>query len=160
MDEPLPVLRGECFVVAGPGDHPAGELHSQWWPRLPGEEGGGAEGLQQAGVQVGAGQAEAGAHREQRGLPGLLAGCCQPQAGSCKHRYLAEETWGRGGRTEHHNLHHDVLLGEGLHGADVGPGVGHVDGVDDEDPVVGGLVEDGVSVISTECEVTNSQEVQ
>ena len=67
---------------------------------------------------------------------------------------------GGGGRTEHHHLHHDVLLGEGLHGADVGPGVGHVDGVDDEDPVVGGLVEDGVSVISTECEVTNSQEVQ
>ena len=62
--------------------------------------------------------------------------------------------------TEHQDLHHDVLLGEGLHGADVGPGVGHVDGVDDEDPVVGRLVEDGVSAISTEGEVANSQEVQ
>ena len=67
---------------------------------------------------------------------------------------------GSGGRTEHHHLHHDVLLGEGLHGADVGPSVGHVDRVNDEDPVVGRLVEDGVSAISTEGEVANSQEVQ
>ena len=71
---------------------------------------------------------------------------------------------GEGGRvichTEHHHLHHDVLLGKGLHGADVSAGVGHVDRVDDEDPVVGMLVEDGVSLISTECEVANSEEVQ
>ena len=62
--------------------------------------------------------------------------------------------------TEHHHLHHDVLLGEGLHGADVDSGVGHVDVVDDEDPVVGRLVEDGVSLIATECEVAHSEKVQ
>ena len=82
--------------------------------------------------------------------------------GAAEHRLLSwgEEGGGGGGRTEHHHLHHDVLLGEGLHGADVSAGVGHVDRVDDEDPVIGMLVEDGVSLISTEGEVANSQEVQ
>ena len=64
------------------------------------------------------------------------------------------------GITEHHHLHHDVLLGKGLYGADVDAGVGHVDVVDNEDPVVGRLMEDGVSLISTECEVANSEKVQ
>ena len=137
-------MRGESFVVAGPPDDTAGQLHPQGRPGLPGQEGGGADGLQEAAVQEGAGQPEAGARREHRhGLLLLPGGGGEPEAGR-----------------QHLHPHHDVLLREGLHGADVGPGVGHVDGVDDEDPVVRGLVEDGVSVISTECEVTNSQEVQ
>ena len=137
-------MRGESFVVAGPPDDAAGQLHLQWRPGLPGQEGGGADGLQEAAVQEGAGQPEAGARREHRhGLLLLPGGGGEPEA------------W-----RQHLHPHHDVLLREGLHGADVGPGVGRGDGVDDEDPVVGGLVQHGVPQVPAEGEVAHSEQVQ
>ena len=144
MRLPFSVLCGEGFVVAGPGDGTAGQPHCEGRSRLPGQGRGGGHDLQEAGVEEGAGQAESSPSREDR--PSLLAlttGGGQPQA-----------------RRQHLDPHHDVLLGEGLDGADVCPGVGHGDGVDDEDPVVNWLVEDGVPVVPGEGEVAHRQEVQ
>ena len=142
MRLPFSVLCGECLVVAGPGDGTAGQPHCEGRTRLPGEWRGGGHDLQETGVEEGAGQAESGPSREDC-LLALTTGGGQPQAGR-----------------QHLHPHHDVLLGEGLDGADVGPGVGHGDGVDDEDPVVGWLVEDGVPVVPGEGEVAHGQEVQ
>ena len=96
--EPLSVLCGECFVIASPGEDTAGQLHFEWRPRLPGQESGGGDGLHDGGVEVGAGQAEAGPHCEERGLPSLTVGCFQSQTGSYKHRYEAGEEKEEGGR--------------------------------------------------------------
>ena len=62
--------------------------------------------------------------------------------------------------TQNFNIDHDILRRIRLDGADVGPRVLHGDGLDDQDPVVVSLTEDGVTRISGECQVTHRQQIQ